>query len=120
MKPQTQGKTGQSKGEWERWESYTWEVFWGYGDSVQAAMDDLETRKLRRDWIAINWVGESSSLTGTDAISWHQLGKLDSNPGRLLSQSEQEEMELFYRRLSWLLDNHTTKASQNKPAMFFT
>jgi CRISPR-associated protein Cmr2 len=109
---QTQGKTGQSKGEWERWESYTWEVFWGYGDSVQAAMDDLETRKLRRDWIAINWVGSSSSLTGTDAIAWHQLGKLDSNPGRLLSQSEQEEMELFYRRLSWLLDNPDERVGQ--------
>ncbi|NER26167.1 MAG: CRISPR-associated protein Cmr2 [Symploca sp. SIO1C4] len=93
------------KGEWERWGSYTWEIFWGYGESVQAAMDDLETRKLKRDWTAINWTGESSSLTGTDAIAWHQLGKKSNQPWRTLTQQEQDEQELFYRRLSWLLDN---------------
>jgi CRISPR-associated protein Cmr2 len=93
------------KGEWERWESYTWEIFWGYGESIQQAMDDLETRKLKRDWIAINWTGESSSLTGTDAIAWHQLGKESKEPGRTLTKQEQDEQELFYRRLSWLLDN---------------
>jgi CRISPR-associated protein Cmr2 len=93
------------KGEWERWESYTWEIFWGYGESIQEAMDDLETRKLKRDWIAINWVGESSSLTGTDAIAWHQLGKESNEPWRTLTKPEQDEQELFYRRLSWLLDN---------------
>ena len=67
-------------------------------------MEDLETRKLKRDWIAINWVGESSSLTGTDAIAWHHLGKEHREPGRILTKQEQEEQELFYRRLSWLLD----------------
>lgn len=93
------------KGEWERWGSYTWEVFWGYGKSVKDAMDDLETRKLKRDWIAINWTGESSSLTGTDAIAWHQLGKESNEPWRTLTKAEQDEQELFYRRLSWLLDD---------------
>jgi CRISPR-associated protein Cmr2 len=102
---QTQDQKGKQKGEWERWGSYTWEIFWGYGKSVKEAMDDLETRKLKRDWIAINWVGESSSLTGTDAIAWHQLGKESREPGRSLTKQEQEEQELFYRRLSWLLDN---------------
>jgi CRISPR-associated protein Cmr2 len=61
---QPEDQKGKQKGEWERWGSYTWEVFWGYGKSVQEAMNDLETRKLKRDWIAINWMGESSSLTG--------------------------------------------------------
>jgi CRISPR-associated protein Cmr2 len=102
---QTEEQKGKQKGEWERWGSYTWEVFWGYGASVKAAMDDLETRKLKRDWTAINWVGESSSLTGTDAIAWQKLGKESEQPGRVLTKEEQEEQELFYRRLSWLLDN---------------
>lgn len=106
---QTEDTKGRQKGEWERWGSYTWEIFWGYGESekeaIKKAMDDLETRKLKRGWTAINWRGESSSLTGTDAIAWHQLGKESKEPGRSLIQQEQESQELFYRRLSWLLDN---------------
>lgn len=106
---QSVDQIGKEKGEWERWGSYTWEVFWGSGNSPQVAMKDLETRKLKRDWTAINWVGESSSLSGTDAIAWPQLGKQydksgQCQPGRLLTPAEQEEMEFFYRRLSWLLD----------------
>ncbi len=106
---QTEDTKGRQKGEWERWGSYTWEIFWGYGESekeaIKKAMDDLETRKLKRGWTAINWIGESSSLTGTDAIAWHQLGKESKEPGRSLTKQEQESQELFYRRLSWLLDN---------------
>ena len=105
---QPEDQIGKHKGEWERWESHTWEIFWGYGDSVEKAMEDLETRKLKRDWTGINWMGESSSLTGTDAIAWHQLGrKLEKGeePGRSLTAKEKDEIELFYRRLSWLFDN---------------
>lgn len=105
---QTEDQKGKQKGEWERWESYTWEIFWGYGNSVDRAMKDLETRKLKRGWTGINWMGESSSLTGTDAIAWHQLGrKLEKgeDPGRALTPKEKDALELFYRRLSWLLDD---------------
>ncbi|MEG4202857.1 type III-B CRISPR-associated protein Cas10/Cmr2 [Microcoleus sp. Pol7_A1] len=102
---QTEDQKGKQKGEWERWESYTWEIFWGYGTSVKDAMEDLETRKLKRDWTAINWVGESSSLTGTDAITWHKLGKEDKQPGRSLNETEQREQKRFYHRLAWILDN---------------
>ena len=100
---------GNQKGEWERWGSYAWEVFWGTGENPQAAMEDLETRKLKRDWIGINWIGESSSLSGTDAIAWNRLGlqykRGEWQPGRSLTEAEQQELELFYRRLSWLLDD---------------
>ncbi len=86
--------------EWLRWGMYTWEIFWGHGDSPEAAMKDLESRKLRRDWTAINWMGDSSSLTGTDAIAWPRLGLEDSNPGRRLSEQERTELKDFYNRLS--------------------
>ena len=106
---QTEDQKGKQKGEWERWGSYTWEIFWGYGESekeaIKKAMDDLETRKLKRDWIAINWVGESSSLTGTDAIAWHQLGKESRQPGRSLNETEQRELKRFYHQLAWILDD---------------
>ena len=107
---QTEEQIGKQKGEWERWGSYTWEVFWGKGDSPTRAMEALETHKLKRDWTGINWVGESSSLSGTDAIAWPRLGRQYNEPGQYqpgqsLTQAEQDEQELFYRRLSWLLDD---------------
>jgi CRISPR-associated protein Cmr2 len=68
-------------------------------------MEDLETRKLKRDWTANNWVGESSSLSGTDAIVWNRLGQEHSQPGRSLSDEEQRELERFYLRLAWILDD---------------
>ena len=102
---QPEDQKGKHKGEWERWGSHTWEIFWGYGASIPDAMEDLETRKLKRDWTGINWIGESSSLTGTDAIAWHQLGKESNQPGQALTPDQKDQLELFYRRLSWLLDN---------------
>lgn len=96
---------GQRKGEWEKWGSHTWELFWGYGDTPQMAMADLETRKRKRDWVGINWLGESSSLSGTDAITWSQLGHVQSWQGRSLSKEEQTELERFYMRLAWILDD---------------
>lgn len=118
---QKEDQVGKEKGEWERWGSYTWEIFigWGRPDSkqpdknlIKAAMDDLETRKLKRDWVAINWVGESSSLSGTDAIAWHRLGeKRDLNQELTQQEKHQfkEELELFYYRLAWRLDNPERK-----------
>jgi len=129
---QKKNHSNKVKGEWERWGSHTWEIFVGWGrfdpdepekNLIKAAMDDLETRKLKRDWTAVNWTGESSSLSGTDAIAWPRLGQ-DLDPITLLSKTERlrfsigeqhqltesrkkqfkDEQELFYRRLSWVLD----------------
>jgi CRISPR-associated protein Cmr2 len=106
--------------EWMRWGLYNWEIFWGHGNSIESAMKNLETRKLRRDWTGINWIGNSSSLTGTDAIAWPRLGselsnserqlsdteKAEfSNPGRQLSDAEKAELKDFYQRLSCVLEN---------------
>ena len=115
---QTVDQKGKQKGEWERWGSYTWEIFWGYGESeseaIKKAMEDLETRKLKRDWIAINWMGESSSLTGTDAIAWHQLGKESKEPGRSLNETEQRELKRFYHLLAWILDDPDRRNYQTR------
>jgi len=112
---------GLEKGEWERWGSYTWEIFIGWGrydpddpdkNLIKAAMDDLETRKLKRDWTAINWVGESSSLSGTDAIACPRLGEKRDLKQELTQKEKQqfkEELELFYYRLAWRLDNPDKK-----------
>lgn len=93
---------GIQKGEWERWKSYNWEVFWGHGSTVTAAMEDLETRKLKRDWIGINWVGESSSLSGTDAIAWPGLGQESNRPWEW--SRHQDSVTQFYEQLASSLE----------------
>ncbi|MGI0493603.1 Cas10/Cmr2 second palm domain-containing protein [Alkalinema pantanalense CENA528] len=93
---------GIQKGEWERWKSYNWEVFWGYGSTVAAAMEDLENRKLKRDWIGINWVGESSSLSGTDAIAWPGLGQESNRPWEW--SRHQDAVTKFYEQLASSLE----------------
>jgi CRISPR-associated protein Cmr2 len=101
--------------EWLKWKQYTWEIFWGHGDSPDEAMRDLERRKLKRDWTGVNWTGDSSSLTGTDAIAGPNLGKADSNPGRSLSSPEKEALVQFYKQLAWVLDEPYQRAGQIVP-----
>jgi len=118
---QTEAQIGKQKGEWERWGSHTWEVFWGTGDAPQAAMEDLETRKLKRDWTGVNWLGESSSLSGTDAIAWNRLGDQDvlkrDLKGELTFNEKQQlkrELEEFYVRLSQALEAPSDQQPQGK------
>nr|WP_238718478.1 type III-B CRISPR-associated protein Cas10/Cmr2 [Petrachloros mirabilis] len=101
--------------QWAHWKRHCWEFFWGQGDSVLAAMRSLEAQKLRRGWIGINWLGESSSLTGTDAIAWHRLGEDTRAPGKPLSSSHKAELEAFYTHLAWILDDPARRARQPLP-----
>jgi len=80
---------------WTKWKINAWEVFWGSGDSIKSAMSDLETRKLRRDWTVPNWNGESSSLSGHDAIAHPKMDNLNPDIG---------EIAAFYERLAEVLD----------------
>lgn len=91
--------------EWKHWGNHTWEIFWGKGKTIAAAMEDLETRKLSRNWIAINWIGESSSLTGTDGIAFPGLGGGNRNPKDLTYRSEQNDIGNFYKSLADITEN---------------
>jgi CRISPR-associated protein Cmr2 len=102
--------------EWQRWKQYTWEIFWGQGDNAEKAMRDLERRKLKRDWTGVNWIGESSSLTGTDAIAWSQLGTPNPHPSRSLNPQEKQELTGFYNQLAWVLDNPQTNSGKLIPS----
>ncbi|MBO1065197.1 MULTISPECIES: type III-B CRISPR-associated protein Cas10/Cmr2 [Nostocales] len=86
--------------EWTLWGGHTWEVFHGTGCCIEAAMNDLETNKLSRDWSAVNWIGESSSLTGTDGIAFPGLGGEKRNPKNMNYGDENKEIEKFYARLA--------------------
>lgn len=96
--------------EWVNWGNHAWEIFWGEGDSIQAAMDDLETRKLCRGWTAVNWIGESSSLTGTDGIAFPGLGGEARNPKNRQWTIEKDDIKIFYKRLACLLENRSQDA----------
>ncbi len=100
--------------DWEMWATHTWEYFWGQGDSITTAMEDLENRKLSRDWVGINWIGESSSLTGTDAIAWNGLGSGSRNPKTLDLQQEKEGIDSFYLRLSAVLEGSSEEVTEGK------
>ncbi|MEA5506386.1 type III-B CRISPR-associated protein Cas10/Cmr2 [Halotia wernerae UHCC 0503] len=86
--------------EWTNWGNHTWEIFWAQGNSIQKAMNNLETCKLSRGWTAVNWIGESSSLTGTDGIAFPGLGGEARNPKFLSYHSENEEIKDFYKALA--------------------
>lgn len=90
------------KEEWNHWKRYTWEVFWGQGESAIAAMQDLETRRLQRDWVGINWMGESSSLSGADAIAYPALGTVAMKPGNTITKAD---YQAFYRQLAWSIEH---------------
>lgn len=100
--------------DWQLWGCYTWEFFWGQGDSIPSAMEDLENRKLSRDWIGINWIGESSSLTGTDGIAFPELGSETRNPKYLNNQREKETINDFYLALASVLERSSEEATEGK------
>ena len=99
---------------WKKWEKRTWEFFWGMGDNLESAMVDLENRKLARNWQGVNWVGESSSLSGTDAIAWYGMDRENQDMKTLDWSEENRHIALFYRRLAFLLDGVNDPDGQPK------
>jgi CRISPR-associated protein Cmr2 len=91
---------------WTKWGQYHWEIFWGQGECIRQAMEDLDRRKLRRDWVGVNWTGESSSLSGTDAIAHPGLGAFNTTPGVRLTRGERDRQSRFYERLASVLESN--------------
>ena len=89
---------------WKRWRLHSWEVFLGQGQSIQVAMHDLETRKLQRAWTVANWNGESSSLSGHDAIAYPKMDREINVETKQNQQGLKSEIEAFYDALAKKLD----------------
>jgi CRISPR-associated protein Cmr2 len=67
---------------WQAWCEHTWEIFYAKhqadsdindGQAIQEVRRKLNEVKRARDWTGINWRGESSTLTGTDAIAYPEM-----------------------------------------------
>ncbi|MBW4494162.1 MAG: CRISPR-associated protein Cmr2 [Oscillatoria princeps RMCB-10] len=94
--------------EWDKWKNHTWELFWGEGDTPDEARENLERRKLSRRWTAINWIGDSSSISGADAIAYPRLEAKDikfNSAG--FSSGEKELVKDFYQTLAALFDGNS-------------
>jgi CRISPR-associated protein Cmr2 len=86
---------------WRLWTKYSWEFFWvqgNPGESISDVRQRLNDKKYWRGWTAINWQGESSSLSGADAIAYPGLGRI-SDPRQYNYQQEKTEIRSFYEQL---------------------
>ncbi|RUT03868.1 hypothetical protein DSM106972_047820 [Dulcicalothrix desertica PCC 7102] len=103
--------------EWNNWGNHAWELFWGSGtgntesEAITAAMKDLETRKLSRAWTALNWMGESSSLTGSDAIAYPKLGNKKREIQDFGYGAKDEEITKFYIKLAEITEYNANQPS---------
>ncbi len=87
--------------EWSQWANYAWEFFWVQGGpDITSLKAQLAQAKRARDWTGVNWTGESSTLSGADAIAWPELGRTGQDPRRYNYQAEKTKVELFYQQLS--------------------
>jgi CRISPR-associated protein Cmr2 len=87
---------------WGLWAKYTWEFFWTQGkpgDSISDVRQQLNEKKRCRGWTGINWQGESSTLSGADAIAYPGLGYI-ADPRQYNYQQEKDAVEKFYKQLS--------------------
>jgi CRISPR-associated protein Cmr2 len=91
--------------EWRHWANYAWEFFWvqSQSENISEIKDQLTAQKRSRDWTGVNWTGESSTLSGADAIIWPELGRPNSDPRRYNYQEEQTKTKLFNEQLSQTL-----------------
>ena len=90
------------KRSWGLWTKYAWEFFWVQGEIGQSISDvraKLNEKKRWRDWTGINWQGESSTLSGADAIAYPKLGQI-SDPRNYDYQQEKKDVRVFYEALS--------------------
>lgn len=104
--------------EWNLWTNYTWEFFWEQGKTITTARCKLNEIKRCRNWTVINWTGESSTLSGADAIAIPSLSK--NHPLTWNYQAQKKEIKEFYQNLSYVvgknfIENIRIALNQNKP-----
>jgi CRISPR-associated protein Cmr2 len=94
--------------EWNQWAEHAWEVFWvqgAEGETVSQVRQRLNEAKRSRGWTAINWQGESSTLSGADAVAWYGMGQMleKKQKGTLVLRKDADgktAVEHFYGALS--------------------
>lgn len=99
------------KRDWNLWASHTWEFFLATGSSMDRARIALNEMKRPRNWTGINWVGESSSLSGGDAVAWYGMSD-QVHPKKANMREIQQEIAAFYQELSQAFSNSIVDADE--------
>ncbi|MGB3203803.1 MAG: type III-B CRISPR-associated protein Cas10/Cmr2, partial [Crinalium sp.] len=71
--------------DWNFWTNHAWEFFWAQGnlgESISDVRKKLNDTKRSRNWVGINWMGESSTLSGADAIAYPKMSQ-SVNPAQV-------------------------------------
>lgn len=97
--------------DWQLWVNYGWEFFSASGETITKARNKLNQAKNSRDWTGINWQGESSTLSGSDAICQPLLGQ-PKEPHEYDYQGEKKVIRAFYQKLSSALGEAFVDASE--------
>lgn len=85
--------------EWSLWATHAWELFWTTAPTIQAARENLNEVKRSRGWTGVNWTGESSTLSGADAIAFPGMGR-KVNPKHHPLRYEPEAIRHYYQHWS--------------------
>jgi CRISPR-associated protein Cmr2 len=92
---------------WNAWSNHAWELFWAQTHAQDSPLPDrigdvrrrLNEQKRSRAWTGINWMSESSALSGADAIAWYGM-TAKINPKQLHLSEQTDQIRNFYQRLS--------------------
>lgn len=84
---------------WEAWENHAWEFFHAEGKNIDDVRQKMNEVKRSRDWVGINWVGESSTLSGGDAIAWYGMEN-QMHPKTAKVSEIEDNIRNFYQELS--------------------
>ncbi|WP_353933371.1 type III-B CRISPR-associated protein Cas10/Cmr2 (plasmid) [Okeanomitos corallinicola TIOX110] len=85
---------------WQLWINHTWEFFWVQKENstIDEARQLLNNCKYQRDWTGINWQGESSTLSGADAIAYPQMDQI-ADPRQYNYQEQKASIGQFYQAI---------------------
>lgn len=85
---------------WDAWKNHAWEFFCVVkeAETISDVKIALNEKKRSRNWIGINWTGESSTLSGADGIAWYGMGS--SAPKNRSMGAEDIAIKSFYQSLS--------------------
>jgi CRISPR-associated protein Cmr2 len=101
---------------WTSWKNHTWEFFCIQGKpdgSVSDVRKLMNEQKCSRNWVGVNWTGDSSTLSGSDGIccpgmDFHQ-------PKTYRYSQKKDEFRQFYQDLSEKIGEAYGRAELGKP-----
>ena len=91
---------------WNAWKNHAWELFYTVEKVAESEISQvkaaLSKKKRSRNWIGVNWTGESSTLSGVDGIAWYGMGV--GAPKERSMAANDEAIKIFYQQLSDRVD----------------